>query len=188
MVRRQTGNRQIYRQRQSRVSTGTLLVCFLLIPLLFCCKAALAADDIIEQSGIRYPDGYDVNTVGEVRGKVQNFVFPPKGPAHFTLISPKDTYTVFVSPSWYWSDYGVTLKDGTEIRVIGSKSLGKDGNLYIISQEIRFPDSARSLVFRSKDGSPLWKHFGSGSARGGIGSPSGSKGGMGAGRGMGRGR
>ena len=172
--------------RHGRISSGVLFAGILIV--LLWCGPALAAEDILAQSGIRYPDGYDVNTVGEVQGKVSSFVLPEKGPARFTLISRKDTYTVFASPAWYWNDYGLALKEGTEIKVIGSKALGKDGNLYIIAQELRLPDVSRPLVFRGKDGAPLWKHFGADGGRGGFGSPAGNKGGLGAGRGAGRGR
>ena len=164
-----------------------LLMSFLLWPA----RASAVDDGVLERSGIRYPDGYDVNTVGEVQGKVYDFVQPEHGPAHFSLVSRRDTYTVFVSPVWYWSDFGVVLKSGEDVRVIGSKSLGKDGNLYIIAQEIRLSSSGRSLTLRSDEGLPLWKFSGSGApaGRGSFGSPQGGKGGGGlGGGGAGRGR
>jgi hypothetical protein len=168
-----------------------------LLVLLFClCQSfrepVRAADEnLLEQSGIRYPEGYDVNTVGEVRGKAYGFVQPDKGPAYFSLNSRKDTYTVFLSPGWYWNDLKATIKDGEELFVLGSKTLGKDGNLYIIAQEVRVPGSSRSLVLRGVDGSPLWRPFGTGpgGGQGGFGSPAGSRGGIGSGAGgAGRGR
>lgn len=158
--------------------------------LFFCPIITLGAEDtdaVLKQSGIRYPDGYDVNTVGEVRGTARNFVKPEKGPVHFSLTTKTDTYTVFASPLWYWNDYDVSTQNGDEVVVTGSKSLGKDGNLYIIARELRFPGINRSLLFRGKEGLPLWKPFGTSTGRGGFGSPAGSKGGVGSGN-AGRGK
>jgi hypothetical protein len=152
---------------------------------------AAAEDNLLQQSGIRYPEGYDVNTVGEIQGKAHGFVQPDKGPAHFTLSSRRDTYTVFLSPGWYWNDLKTTFKDGEELLVVGSKTLGKDGNLYIIAQEVRITGSNKTLVLRGVDGSPLWRPLGSGSGggQGGFGSPGGGRGGVGGSAGgAGRGR
>ena len=100
-------------------------------------------------------------------------------------------YTVIASPVWYWDDLGAKINDGEEVRVVGSKALGKDGNLYIIAQEMKLLTSGQSLVFRGKDGSALWKASIGGSAggRGGFGGSGGGKGGIGGGSGgTGRGR
>jgi hypothetical protein len=164
-------------------------VAFIISLLFFPGSVFSAADSVLEQSGILYPDGYDINTVGEVQGKAYSFVQPEKGPARFTLVTKSDAYTVFVAPAWYWNDYGVTIKNGQEMLVTGSKSLGKDGNLYIIAQEMHLPGVSQPLVFRGKEGLPLWKPFGSGTSqgRGGFGSSTGGKGVSGSG-GAGRGR
>ena len=141
-------------------------------------------------SGIHYPGGFDPNTVGTVEGRVSEYRQPKRGPVRFQLKSRRETYTVLASPAWYWNDLGADISTGTNIRVCGSKSLGKDGKLYIIAQEINILSSEQSLVFRSKDGFPLWKgsrrgvtggHRGSGSSQGGMGGTGGmsrGKGGM----------
>ena len=41
--------------------------------------------------------------------------------------------------------------------VRGSKSYGKDGRLYIVAEEIRFPASSQAASFREPNGTPLWK-------------------------------
>ncbi len=133
---------------------------------------------VLGGSGIRYPDGYDPNTVGEVRGRAFGFFRPERGPVGFRLQSSRETYTVLASPAWFWQDTKADFPEGAEVRVRGSKSLGRDGNLYIVAQEMRVTGSDRSLLFRSKDGFPLWRGAisgpaGSGSAgpRGGFGGP-----------------
>jgi hypothetical protein len=123
---------------------------------------------ILEESGIHYPGGFDPNTVGEVQGKAFNFSRQGKGPVRFQLISDRKTYTILTSPPWYWNEIQVKISEGTEVIVRGSKSFGKDGNLYIVAQEIRIPFSGQHIVFRGKEGTPLWKN----TDRSGRGSPS----------------
>ena len=59
-------------------------------------------------------------------------------------------------PPWYWDELKVKVSVGEEVRVIGSKSLGKDSNLYIIAQEIHFVGQGKTIRLRSKTGTPLW--------------------------------
>jgi hypothetical protein len=174
--------------RHCRAMVLALLTLALCLSQPFSKLVAAADDNLLQQSGIRYPEGYDVNTVGEVQGKAHGFVQPDKGPAYFTLSSRRDTYTVFLSPGWYWNDLKATIKDGEELLVVGSKTLGKDGNLYIIAQEVRIAGSGKTLALRGVDGSPLWRPFGAGSGggQGGFGSPGGGRGGGAGGAGRGR--
>lgn len=171
--------------------TLPLFLCFGFLFFFVPISMAQDRDKFLEESGIRYPDGFDVNTVGEINGKVSGFSQPDQGPARFYLITKKETYTVITSPKWYWDDLDGKLRDGDEVNVTGSKALGKDGNLYIITQEIKIPSSGKLLVFRGKDGGPLWRGPGgsSGGGSGGFGGPASGKGGLGGGiGGAGRGR
>jgi hypothetical protein len=145
-----------------RTASAVLLSLFF---VLFCGIPAWPEekDNVLEQSGIHYPDGFDPNTVGEVRGKAHGLLFAAIGPVRFYLTSNKETYTVIVSPRWYWEDLGIKIADGEEVRVTGSKSLGKDGNLYIIAQEIRIPAQNKSFIVRNDTGRPMWKRTGQGS-------------------------
>lgn len=142
--------------------------------------AGAQEDTVLAGSGIRYPGGFDPNTVGEVRGKATGLSRPEHGPVRFLLRSDRDTYTVLAAPTWFWNDLKIELPDGTPVRVRGSKSVGKDGRLYIIAQEVILSAKGRSLSFRDDAGSPLWRGAGAGRAgRGmGTGSPMGGPGGM----------
>lgn len=147
-------------------------------------------DTVLPGSGILYPDGFDQNTIGEVRGKAFDLTRPGRGPVRFRLVSGRETYTVLACPPWMWNDLEVDLPDGTEVRVTGSKSLGRDGNLYVIAQEMDFPGSGRSIAFRDGRGFPLWKGSRgkmTGTGRG-MGSPMGGTGGSPSGRGSRGGR
>jgi uncharacterized membrane protein YgcG len=172
--------------------TGLLRFLVFLLLIILCSGTAPAEekDIVLETSGIHYPGGYDPHTVGEVRGRVSRLIRPEKGPVRFTLVSGRETYTILTSPAWYWNDSQIKNLEGQDITVRGSKSLGNDGNLYIIAQEITVPALGKSVELRQADGTPLWKGGRSGwGSSGGGGSSSGGKGGWGGGfGGAGRGR
>jgi len=152
--------------------------------------AALEEGALLEGSGIHYPGGFDPNTVGEVRGTARGVDKPERGPIRFRLDSGKEMYTVLVSPSWYWEDLRTEIPEGAEVSVRGSKTLGRDMEMYIIAQEIRILSGGRSWTFRDEAGFPLWKG-GRGGAGMGVGGGSGSpmlRGGPGRGSGGGAGR
>ncbi len=171
-----------------RAELPALLLLFLLtifLPPTLETVQAQEGDTVLEGSGIRYPGGFDPNTVGDVRGKAYGLSVPERGPVQFRLQTGKETYTVLASPKWFWKDLNAELPDGTEIRVRGSKTLGQDANLYIIAQRIRIGSSGRSMGLRDDDGFPLWKgpKAGGMGTPGGFGSPMRGGGGMGSGPG-----
>jgi hypothetical protein len=187
MVRRPKDNR---RRKGRRAVSAALLALFLtafsfVLPQI---GWGEEKDYVLPESGIHYPGGFDTNTIGEVRGKASDPVFPATGPVQFRLVSDRDTYIVLASPKWYWSDLRVHFPEGTPVRVRGSKTLGKDGKLYIIAQEIQVLPEGKSVALRGEDGYPLWKGAASGTM-GGHGGAGPSSGGMGSGfGGMGRGK
>jgi hypothetical protein len=158
-----------------KAALSALLLGFVCVLTLFPAGGtALAAGKkpVLEGSGIRYPGGFDTNTVGEVRGTVRGVDRAERGPMRFRLESGQETYTVLVSPSWYWEDLGTEIPEGAEVSVRGSKTLGRDMGMYIIAQEIRVMSSGKAWAFRDEKGTPLWKGEGEGmGAGGGPGSP-----------------
>jgi hypothetical protein len=171
----------------------------LALPLLFCATAFLPpvlqtahaedGDVVLQGSGVRYPGGFDPNTVGEVQGKAYGLAQPQHGPVRFRLEAGNDTYTVLASSGWYWKDLNAQLPDGSNVVVRGSKTLGSDMQLYVVAQKIRLLDSGRSLVLRDGAGKPLWRGQAGGASgtqggfMGGSGSMGGGFGGMGGGMG-----
>ena len=176
--------------RSSRKAQAFLLLFLLGFSPLFVNGIAQAQerDIVLPESGIHYPGGFDPNTAGEVRGRAHELLQPPGGPIQFRLDSGRETYIVMACPSWYWKDLGVKISDGTEVKIRGSKSLGKDGNLYLIGQDMVVLSTGKSYAFREDDGYPLWKgsRTGTQGSRGGFGSPQkgigGGPGGIGKGR------
>jgi hypothetical protein len=160
--------------RSGAARTALLLFLFCAPPFILAAGIAQAAENgaVLEGSGIRYPEGFDLNTVGEVRGTARGVERPERGPIRFRLESGKDTYTVLASPAWYWEDLRTEVPEGAEVKVRGSKSLGRDMGLYIVAQEVRVMSSGRAWVFRDDNGMPLWKVQGGGMGPGGgSGSP-----------------
>ncbi len=113
-------------------------------------------DPIYAEAGIRYPEGFDLNTLADVRGRVLRLAPAEKGPVRFELDAGTDRYTVLASPRWYWSDLKPDLSPGDEVVVRGSKSLGTNGLLYVVAQEMRLMGSGRMITFRDAAGGPLW--------------------------------
>jgi hypothetical protein len=174
----------------SRMAWAILLLSLLGVSFLFLGRTSQAQekDIVLPDSGIHYPGGFDPNTVGEVQGRAYGYSQATAGPVQFRLDSGKENYRVMASPPWYWNDLGAKVPDGTEVRVRGSKSLGKDGNLYLIAQEMQILSTGKTFAFRDDDGYPFWKgpRTGAQGSRGGFGSPQkgigGGPGGMGKGR------
>ena len=159
------------------------------LPIVLQTAHAEEGDVVLQGSGVRYPGGFDPNTVGEVQGKASGLTQPQHGPVRFRLEAGGETYTVLASSNWYWKDLNAQLPDGSNVVVCGSKTLGNDMQLYIVAQKIRLLDSGRSLVLRDDAGRPLWKGQAGGAFRnpggfmGGSGSMGGGFGGMGGGMG-----
>ena len=90
----------------------------------------MAADQegAFEQSGIHFPGGFDLNTVGDLSGKATGLSRPVgNGPVILNIETAWEKYAVVTCPPWYWDELKIKVSVGEEIRVIGSKSLGKDG-------------------------------------------------------------
>ena len=180
--------------RGGRAAEAALLSLLLCLTLFLTATGAALAEEkapVLEASGIRYPEGFDSNTVGDIEGKTYGSFLPEAGPVGFQVAAGKESYTVLASPAWYWKELRAEIPDGTKVRVRGSKTLGKDGNLYIIAQEIWNLASGSSFAFRGEGGRPLWKGPTTGltGGRGGSGSPMKGGGGIGGGAGgMRRGR
>jgi len=139
-----------------RVLTGALLSFSLYFALLF---PAMAADQegAFEQSGIHFPGGFDLNTVGNLSGKATGLSLPVgNGPVILNIETAWEKYAVVTCPPWYWDELKIKVSVGEEIRVIGSKSLGMDARLYVIAQEIHFVGQGKTITLRSKTGTPLW--------------------------------
>lgn len=116
--------------------------------------------------GIRYPGGYDPNTVGTVEGRVAALESPQRGPVSFRLESAGEAYVVLAAPTWYWADRKFAIANGDLVRVKGSKTMGADGNLYLVAREITAAGAEKPEVLRDAGGKPVWSGCGPGGCGG----------------------
>ena len=112
--------------------------------------------------GIRYPGGYDPNTVGVVEGRVAALARPEQGPVSFRLEAAGETYAVLAAPAWFWKDRKIMIANGDRVRVKGSKTMGADGNLYLVLQEITGAGAEKPEILRDAAGKPVWSGCGPG--------------------------
>lgn len=110
--------------------------------------------------GIRYPGGFDPNTVGVVEGRVGSLAKQQRGPVSFRLETAGEVYVVLAAPAWYWEERRIAVRDGDRVRVKGSKSMGSDGNLYLIAQEITVAGDEQPITLRDAKGKPAWSGCG----------------------------
>lgn len=115
---------------------------------------------LLPACGIRYPGGFDPNTVGVVEGRVAALTRPERGPVTFRLEAAGETYTVLAAPTWYWGELKLEIRNGDRVRVKGSKTLGADGNLYLVAQEIVPGATEKAVILRDARGKPRWSGCG----------------------------
>ena len=137
------------------------LVFFLALTVIPAGTRAVGAQEIRDQvlpgCGICYPGGYDINTVGEVRGVIVELQAPTEGPVRFVVADERERWVVLAAPAWFWESARLRLAPGDSVAVLGSKTLGADGTLYLVAREIRPPDGEPAAVLRDRRGIPLWR-------------------------------
>jgi len=114
-------------------------------------------EELLPGSGIRYPLGYDPETEGSVEGRVLRVDAPQRGPVVLQMESGGRTVKVLVSPAWFWEAAEGRPGAGDTVRVLGSKTLGADGELYLVAREIETGGSGCTCSFRDGGGRPLWR-------------------------------
>jgi hypothetical protein len=130
-------------------------------------------------SGLDFEHGYDLNTVTTVKGKVISVESADgSGPVTITMARGEEIIHAVAAPKWFWFDRGISIKPGDELKVVGAKAQGKDGEMYVISREIANITSGEETIIRDKSGRPAWK----GGGRAGRGTGGGMQRGFGGGR------
>lgn len=119
--------------------------------------AQRSRDQVLPGCGICYPGGFDINTVGDVNGRIRDVQMPSEGPVRLVVAGEHEQWVVLASPGWFWKRTKQGFVPGDFVIVRGSKTLGSDGTLYVIAQEIRSPGSAPPVVLRDRRGTPLWR-------------------------------
>jgi hypothetical protein len=110
------------------------------------------------KSGLSLDQGYDLNTVTTIKGKVTSIVpGESDGPITITVRQDSKTFYVITAPRWYWFDRGIAVKANDELVVSGSKAQGKDGAIYILSSKITNVTTGDSVTVRTETGRPYWR-------------------------------
>jgi len=122
--------------------------------------AQQAGDQPLPGCGICYPGGYDLNTVGSLEGIVLEVHLPDEGPVRLLVSGGGERWVVLASPAWFWTRIDPGVVQGDVVTVRGSKTLGADGNLYLVAQEVRRPGAGTFAIVRDRRGVPLWREGG----------------------------
>ena len=108
-------------------------------------------------SGLDLNQGYDVNTVTSIKGKVITLnVDEGGGPVLIEIRTSSGAVNLVAGPRWYWKDNGIPVTVGDEILAHGAKAEGKDGRMYLLAQKLTNQTTGDSLVLRGDDGVAVW--------------------------------
>jgi hypothetical protein len=102
-------------------------------------------------------EGYDENTEMTLSGAVQDIVTGERGPVVIKVLYRGRIYNVITAPPWYLVRRNIVFRRGLEIEVTGSKVLGRDGALYLISRRLKEPKTGREVMLRDDFLRPLWR-------------------------------
>jgi hypothetical protein len=126
-------------------------------PVAFAQEGGQEREEVLPGSGIRYPMGYDADTEGVVEGRVLRVEVPGRGPVVVRLESSGRPVTVLTAPGWFWDQGDWKPAAGDLVRVFGSKSVGADGELYVVAREIHPAADGCGCAVRDEQGRPLWR-------------------------------
>lgn len=120
------------------------------------------------KSGLNLEQGYDLNMVATVKGKVVSVnMVRGSGPVVIVMRQGTEVFHAITAPPWFWSDRGIAMKPNDEIAVVGAKAQGRNGVMYVISSRISNLTTGETVTLRDETGRPVWR--GGGSERGGRG-------------------
>lgn len=102
-------------------------------------------------------EGYDENTELTITGTVQDVVRGERGPVIVRVSHGERIYNVLTAPPWYLARENVIFRPGVEIEVTGSKVLGRDGVVYLISRRLKEVKTGREIMLRDELLRPLWR-------------------------------
>ena len=116
-------------------------------------------DRLLPGCGICYPGGYDVNTVGDVRGDDPRPPGSRRRAGALRLAGERERWVVLACPVWFWDEHAsCVVVPGDAVTVRGSKTLGADGSLYLVAREIRPPRGAGRDLARPPRHAALERH------------------------------
>ena len=108
------------------------------------------------KSGLDFTNGYDVNTVTTVSGRVVSL--PRTGEKEQVFLEIRvgaERINLGLGPGAYWEKHGIQLRLGDEVAAKGSRAQGQDGKTYLITQKLTNKTTGTRAVLRTDSGAPM---------------------------------
>jgi hypothetical protein len=142
-----------------KVRLVSAFICAVSLNCLLSCAACAGfwGSDDKGKSGLDFNQGYDINTVSTISGRV---VAPPhqgeQGNSILEIKRGSETLNVSVGPQSYWEKKGIAINLNDEVSVKGSRAQGQDGKSYLLAQKLANRTSGAQLELRNEKGEPAW--------------------------------
>jgi len=120
------------------------------------------------KSGLDFNQGYDIDTVSTMSGRVISQPHP--GEKEYIVVEIKrgnETLNVSVGPESYWEKKGIAIQVNDDLSVKGSKAQGKDGKSYVLAQKLVNRTTGAQVDLRNEKGEPAWSGRGMAGSRSG---------------------
>jgi len=109
------------------------------------------------KSGLDLNRGYDINTVTTVTGKVTSVPQNSDlGGVTLAIMSGEEIINLYVGPGAYWAENGIPVRLHDDISAKGSRSQGKDGKNYLLTQKLVNRSSGAQVDLRNEKGEAGW--------------------------------
>jgi len=111
-------------------------------------------------SGLDLNQGYEVNTVTTLKGKVISLdTEEGGGPALIEVRAGQEPVFIVAAPKWFWRGNGIPFRVGDDVVAQGSLAEGQDGKRYLLSRKLINQTTGKEIVLRNDDGVPAWSRL-----------------------------
>lgn len=109
------------------------------------------------KSGLDFNQGYDINTVTTVSGRVASLPHEDQRDNYvFEIKTSAESINICVGPGSFWEKKEIPVRLNDEITAKGSKAQGQDGKLYLLTQKLVNKTTGIQLELRNDKGEPAW--------------------------------
>lgn len=137
----------------SLITRAIILNC-LLIAVVF---IGVGFGEDVGKSGLDFNQGYDINTVTTVSGRVASLPREDRRDNYvFEIKNGNESINICLGPGSFWEKKEMPVRLNDEITAKGSKAQGQDGKLYLLTQKLVNKTSGTQLELRNDKGEPVW--------------------------------
>lgn len=109
------------------------------------------------KSGLDFNQGYDINTVTTVSGRVASLPHEDHGDNYvFEIKNGAASINICLGPGSFWEKKEMPVRLNDDITAKGSKAQGQDGKLYLLTQKLVNKTTGIQLELRNDKGEPAW--------------------------------